>query len=319
MEIVIVDTISTDTLKASASKLDFWFYGEHGAKYILYEQRIMGLPSQVLLKDIHNHPKMVVTKSCRKMDQHRVPRSRGSIAEIRHILEYLEQLKQGYALIHAATITNGKKTLLLAAYPNVGKTSTCNQLLSTTNGWKYISDDTVSIHESGRAFLTSFPSAIGYYDFLQYVKPQNVGGWRNYGKLYLRARLHESCELTKHIISPPLLELSKLHTTAKYADITDVCCLEIGSKSIRRITMQDILMRIANINRYSLPQIDQNPMIKAYEYFNPLTFNIAAQLSLERENLYRFLSSIKKRNGGFYALACNDWNWKELLEEAEII
>jgi hypothetical protein len=245
------------------------------------------------------------------MDKIYVPRSRRSIAELEYMIKRIELINQGYASIHASCISNDISNILLPAYPNVGKTLSCLQLLE--KGYKYLSDDTVKVDTKGDAYLTSFPSAVGYYDFLRFINPKSIGWWRF--KLFtLKSRLMQTNKVIERMLNPPLIELGKLYETKEETSINKICILEIAPKKIEKIDRDLMLEKITKINQYCLPRVSNNPVIQAYAYFND-DFSASEIEQKEKGNLRMFLSNCDE----FYSLACNDWNWLKLFKEVGIV
>lgn len=305
------DFLDTKIEKNSCSRVDYWFYGRQNEKFLYYEDTFFGLKNKILLKNLENDPELTVSDSCLLMDKVYPPRSRRSIAELYGMIERIELINQGYAVIHASCVSNGINNLLLPAYPNVGKTLSCMQLLS--NGYKYLSDDTIKVDTEGNAYLTSFPSAVGYYDFLRFIEPKSIGKIK-FAKFMLRSRLMKTNKLIERLLSPPLLELGKLYGTKEQTKPNKVCILEIAPKKIEKIDRDLMLERITKINQYCLPCVSTNPVIQAYAYFND-SFSAYGIEKKEKANLEKFLSHCDD----FYSLACNDWNWLKLFKEVGLV
>ncbi len=65
--------------------------------------------------------------------------------------------------------------------------------------------------------------------------------------------------------------------------------------------------KITTINDYSLSRIN-NPFIFVYSYFNDSSVGEIERM--QKENPLGFLEGCR-----CYSLACNDWNWMELISE----
>lgn len=63
------------------------------------------------------------------------------------------QLPIGQSWLHASAVTNGDRTVVLAAWGGVGKTSSLLKLLETGR-WQYLSDDLAVIDEQGGVYRT---------------------------------------------------------------------------------------------------------------------------------------------------------------------
>lgn len=295
---------------SGCSRVDYWFYGRQNEKFLYYEDAFFGLKNKILLRNLGVNPELFVSDGCLTMDRIYAPRSRHSIAELRGAVKRVKLIEEGHALLHASCVSNDVNNLLLPAYPNVGKTLSCLQLLES--GYKYLSDDTVRINNGGIAYLTSFPSAVGYYDFLRFIKPSNIGKLK-FAKFSLRSRLMQTNKLVERMLKPPLIELGKIYGTKERTKVNKVCIIEIAPRRVEKISRKLMLEKITKINQYCLPRVSDNPVIQAYSYFND-SFSPYDIEQKEKENIKDFLSHCDE----FYSLSCNDWNWLRLFKEIGI-
>ena len=290
--------------KDGLSKLDFWFYGREGEEFVYFEDNLFGVKNKVLLKCLEGKTEIYATKSVLKIDRLYAPRSRGSLYDLINTVIRIKLIQKGCLNIHASCLAKNDSAILFAAFPNVGKTLTTLQLLK--EGFKYISDDTVLVDRNGNAYLTSFPSAIGYEDFLKFIKPADIGTWRYYRAL-IKGWIIKKSNILHRIMQPPLICLGDIFETVDKSKVDVVCTLEIGERRIEEVDKEYMVERITAINDYSLSRIN-NPFIFVYSYFN--NFSIAEIERKQRENLLEFLRGCK-----CYSLACNDWNWIALVKE----
>ena len=304
MKFEVVKTMDSD-YKRNCSRLDFWFYGRHNEDFIYFEDIFLGLKNQIYLKNLLGATELRVTKSCLWLDKFYPPRSRQSIQNLIVSIDRIHQIQEGKLYTHAACVSNDDTTILIVAYPNVGKTLSTLQFLK--EGWKYISDDTVLINNKGYAFLTAFASAIGYKDFLRFINPSDIGWWKFHQKLIM-AKIHHLNKAIERVTNPPLLKLADLYPTKKSAKVDVVVTIEIGPKRIKKMSLSEITEKITNINSYSLGRIN-NPLIWAYSYFND-SFSINKLENKEKANLMSFLENCDN----FYSLACNNWNWINMIK-----
>ena len=306
MKFEIVKTIDSD-YKQNSSRLDFWFYGQQNKNFVYFEDVFFGLKNQILLKNLLGETELKVTKSCLLLDKLYPPRSRQSIQNLIIAIDRIHQIQEGKLYTHAACVSNDDMTILIVAYPNVGKTLSTLQFLK--EGWKYISDDTVLIDNKGYAFLTPFAAAIGYKDFLRFIKPSDVGRRKYYQKL-IKAKINQLNKAIERITKPPTLNLAELYPTKDKGKVDIVATIEIGPEKIKKISLSEITERITNINSYSIGRIS-NPLIWVYSYFNN-SFSVNKIEDNEKVNLTSFLENC---NGEFYSLACNNWNWVKIFKK----
>ena len=306
---IVINVGDFDFQKNNLSKLDFWYYGKDGGDFVYYEDKILFMSDRILLKNLSGKTELYVSHGSLKMDRLYTPRSRGSIRKLIDAIIQIKQIEHGCLSIHASCLSRNGEAVLLAAFPNVGKTLSAHQLLK--EGFEYLSDDTILVDSRGMAYLTSFPSAVGYYDFLRFIKPSDIGVLR-YGLYFIKSWIMHKNKLLNRILKPPHIALGDLYKTVNKSKVKVVCTLEIGPKAIKRVDEEYIFKKIKAINEYCLPRFYNNPFIKVYDYFNlGYVDSIKEQ---ENANLLDFLSGCE-----CYCLACNDWNWKSLLSEIGIV
>ena len=300
------------SIKNGCRRIDFWFYGRENEDFIYYEDTFFGLKNQILLRHLigKKEAELWFSKSCLWIDRFYPPRSRGSIENIVEVIRKIKMIERGETYIHAACVEKDGEGILMAAFPNVGKTLSCLQLMKA--GWRYLSDDTIRIDQGGWAHFTSFPSAIGYRDFLKFVNPSDIGKWKYISNL-LKAKLYESNKGLQKIFKPPLICLGDLTHKREKTKIKTVLVLDIGPERIEPLDKDQMLDKIKKINSYCLPDLN-NPLILAYSYFND-SFSIASIKKKEVEIISSFLNECKE----FYALSCKDWNWIEMFKKGGIL
>ncbi|CAD7769554.1 hypothetical protein AIOGIFDO_00636 [Candidatus Methanoperedenaceae archaeon GB37] len=293
-----------DFSKEGLSRLDFWFYGKEGGNFVHFEDNFFGMKNKVLLKNLEGQTEVFCNKSVLRLDRFYPPRSRKSFKDLIDTIIRIKQIKKGYLNIHASCLSRDGSAILFAAFPNVGKTLSTLQLLK--KGFKYLSDDTVLVDRNGKAYLTSFPSAIGYEDFLKFINPTDIRT-RKYYKTLVKDWLIKHSNILNRVMQPPLICLGDLFETVDESKVDVVCTLEIGERKIREVDKEYMAEKITTINDYSLSRIN-NPFIFVYSYFNDSSVGEIERM--QKENLLGFLEGCR-----CYSLACNDWNWMELISE----
>ena len=302
VDINVVNSINSN-IKHNCSRLDLWFYGRQNKDFIYFEDTIFGLKNQILLENLLDEPEITISKSCLWVDKFYAPRSRSSIQNLIDSITRIKQIQNGYLSIHAACVSNDEHTILIPAYPNVGKTLSCLQLLK--EGYRYISDDTVLVDKNGCAYLATFSSAISYKDFLKFISSSGIGVLKYYQTL-LKAKIYE---INKRIIQQPKISLAEIFPVKTKTKVDTIATVEIGPKHIEKIDMFDMTTKIMNINNYSLSKLN-NPLVGAYSYFNN-EFNVEEIENINWINLFDFVESCDE----YYNLSCNDKNWMKLFEE----
>lgn len=300
-----------ELFKTDSSILDHWFYGKHGKDSIYFEDTFLGLKNKLLIEGLQTNTVTIHSNdNVHRLDKIYAPRSRKSYANLIQNIGRIQLIESNRIPIHAATLSNGNIGLMLPAFPNVGKSLSTLELMS--HGWKYLSDDTVHVDAKGNAYLTEFPSAVGYKDFFKYPVSKNVGN-KPHLKFTIYNRIRDSNKILERLIKPPLISLCSMAKTAPKAKINIVCTLEIGEYNIEPISFDEMYNSILKSNRYSLGLID-NPLIQAYAYFNP-NFSLESIEQKQRDILKQFLL----QGNTFYRLSCKNWDWGELFKELDLI
>lgn len=308
----LVDNINIP--KKNMSRLDYWFYGKEAEECVLFEDTFLGLKNQMLIQNIEQNTekttKITFNKEVIKLDKYYPPRSRKSLNDLINSITELKLIEKGYTHIHASCLSKNGKALVFAAYPNVGKTLSTLQLLK--QGYKYMSDDTILVDRNGNAYLTGFPSAIGYNDFLKFINPEDIGKSKYY-KILIRTKIMDSNKLVNRLVKPPLISLGNIFKTTEKSKVTTLCTLEIAPEKIVKPNRDEMVEKVTNINNYSLSRLN-NPFIWVYSYYNK-NFSVQKYEELEKENLRIFLNNFDN----YFSLACNNWNWLEIFKKYKII
>ncbi|MCD6477533.1 MAG: hypothetical protein J7K87_00855 [Candidatus Aenigmarchaeota archaeon] len=296
--------------KEGLSRLDFWFYGKEGGDFVYYEDTFFGVKNKVLLKNLNGQTEVLCNKSVLRLDRFYPPRSRRSFNDLVGTIIRIKLIKNGYLNIHAACLSKDGTTILLAAFPQTGKTLSALQLLK--EGFKYISEDTVLIDSKGNAYFTPTISAI-HYDFLKFMDRRKIGFWKYY-KILLKTWIIKKSEFMNRILEPPKINLLEMvnNEPIRKSKVKIACTLEIGDRRIEEVDKETLAKKILAINRYSLPRIVTSPFIWAYSYFND--FDITEIEEMERRNLLNFLEGCECFN-----LACNDKNWISLFKDMGVV
>lgn len=290
--------------KEGLDRIDRWFYGKEGEDLIYYEDIIFGMKEKVLIKNINSIPtEIYATPSILRINH----RSRGSLSDIINIIVDLKLLEKGYMTIHAACLSKDDSAILLAAFPNVGKTLCTLYLLK--NGFKYLFDDTGFIDDKGMAYCNPFISTIGYHDFVKFINPTDVGHLK-YLKIALTGYPLSKSKVIGRIFEPPKIDLLKIegHELAEKSHVDSVCILEIGDRKVREMDKEELARKILIANEYSLPRAIRNPFMLAYSYFNDFSFEEMRRK--EMDILLKFLD-----NCNCYELSCKERDWFSVIKE----
>jgi len=293
--------------KEGLTRLDFWFYGKEGEDFVYYEDNSLGVNDKVLLKNLKGKTEIYMTKSSVIMDKFYVPRSRGGLRELINAIIQVKLIMGGYLFIHAACLAKDNGAILLASFPNTGKTLSTLQLLG--EGYKYISEDTVLVHRDGYAYFSPTNFTV-HLDSLKFIDKECVGIFKFY-KLMTKTWIMKKIKFLGRILTPPKIGFYNVvcpNNMVTSAKVRVACCLEIGKREIKRVDKKLLANKILAINRYSIPRFDVNPFMWVYSYFNDSGIN--KLLKSEKNNLLNFL-----RDCDCYILSCEDRNWTPLIKK----
>jgi len=308
-DIVILEKSKIQLRKNKLKRIDWWFFGENNGKAVYFDDTFLGLRNIIVLKNLYEKTTTIVfNKNVRLLDKFYPPRSRKSIKDLIDAVISIKQLQKGIIPIHAACLAspNGDEAILLAGYPNIGKTLATLQFLE--RGYRHLSDDVILVDSDGVAYKNAFPSAVGYEDFLRYATPKEIGRFKYYS-FYLKGYPMAKSKILNRLIRPPLIDLSTLTRvkTADKATVKTVYIIENGENCIEKLSTNEAHNLISNINRYCIGEIN-NPVIDTYNYFNP-----SRVFWIEQEK-QKILSEFL-RNKPCYRVSCNDFNWWKILNE----
>ena len=299
-----------DFSRERLSRLDFWFYGKEGGNFVYFEDRIFGVKNKILLKNLNGQTEVFCNKSVLMLDRFYPPRSRKSFNDLIDTIIRIKQIQKGYLNIHAACLSKDSSAILLAAFPQMGKTLSSLYLLKA--GFKYISDDTVLVDSDGWAYFSPAPSPI-HPDFLEFIDKNQIKRWQYY-KIRFKNALIKKSSFLRRIVEPPKISLLDIRNNegVDRSKVDVACCLEVGERRLKKVDKEFLAKQIMTINRYSMERIDRNPFILVYSYFND--FDMEKILKLERDNLLSFLEDCS-----CFSLACDDKNWISLFREMGVV
>ena len=290
--------------KSGLSRHDLWFYGKEGEDFVYYEDKLFGVKDRILVQNIRGTPTEIqASKSVLRIS----PRSRGSISDLIETILDLKLLNAGYSTVHAACLSKNNSGILLAAFPNVGKTLSTLYLLQ--QGFGYLYDDTGIIDKDGYAYSYPSTSAIGYQDFLKFVTPRDIGRW-NYYKTLTKGYIIRKSKIIERLFKPPQIDLLaiKEYEVINKSKVKFVCVLEIAEKKVKQIEKDKLITKIMAINSYSLPKVTKNPFMWVYAYFNNL--DLSRIREREKEILSNFLDHCK-----CFIISCNMRDWVHVIGE----
>jgi hypothetical protein len=284
------------------SRHDLWFYGAEGLDLVYYEDEIFGREDRLLLKGLFEDTTVIRANTVDRL----TPRSRGSVSDLLEIVLDYKFIQRGYTTLHSASLSKDGKAILLAGFPNVGKTLSTLYLLK--QGFSYMGDDNGFICEDGTALAYPSTSSIGYHDFLKFIDPADLGRVAYYRHL---ARVWPmQNKVVERLFDYPEIYLPDIGTYSQgdTAETAIACCLEIGERGVESVVTGDLTRKILTSTDYSRPRIWQNPFMWVHAYFNDLDFDGVRRH--EREIVEQFLSETSG-----YVLACQQRDWDTVLDE----
>jgi len=282
---------------------DNWFYGAEGRDLVYYEDRLLGMNDRVLVEGLQaNTTEVTATPSVHRI----TPGSRGSYSDlVEDVIDY-KCVQRGYTTLHSGTLAKDGKAILLAGFPNVGKSLCTLALLQ--QGFEYMGDDNGLVSENGEVFAYPSISAIGYHDFIDFIDPEDIGR-REYYQYLLRVWPMQN-KVVERLFDYPEVYMPDLgsFTQGERAEGRAVCCLEIGDTKIEDVDRDDMVRKLIASTDYSRPRIWQNPFVQVLEYFTDL--DLPGIRERERAIIHNFLE-----NADTYALACPQANWDQMYDE----
>ncbi|RLI75712.1 hypothetical protein DRO97_02660 [Archaeoglobales archaeon] len=283
---IVIDVKNVDLCTHEYNRYDLWFYGTKNTVY--YKDDVFWLKDRVLFTENINKTYIIFSKDSLKLNR----ASRGPIYDlIETVIEY-KLLNHNMMTIHGAAIAKDDNCVILAGYPNIGKTLFTLNLLN--RGYSYMADDTSLISTDGTVYAYPTYSSIGYHDFLSFIKPSDIG-YLNYLKYLPKTWFLSKFKLAEKFFNYPEVFLpeilgSKIKDKAKCKLI---CLLGIGKTKIEELSIDEAVDKIMIINKYSMPQIIDNPVLQTYFYVNGM--DIFSIVEKQRKIIRNFLKDVKIR------------------------
>lgn len=276
LSIRIVSSINLDTKKLTRIGSNYFGIENRGFVY----RKIRGFPfrSEIMLKDIFGKTLLMMTKGyyITRLPLDLSPLLTGSslITKILHV----KLLLKGLTFLHSACISfkNRNEGILLAAYPDIGKTTTT--LLALKTGlFDYLSDDMVIVDHNGTVW--SYPTKISFKS----LKFANFGSvkmniWRRIGfNLVHRVPYPFSVYM-------PSLDLIDTHEVVPVKDKTIVkyiFVLEYGKDCCEQLTKEQCFRKLWLNNQRQYSYVYD--LLNIYAYLNN-NFDLG-ELSTREKNI----------------------------------
>lgn len=178
-------------------------------------------------------------------------------------------LSEGITPVHASAVAGGNdKGVLFIAPPNTGKTLTAVELV-LKHGFFFLSEDMV-LFDGNELIGVPATATIRYYPELVRSKSLRV-------KNKIADIFPPFAPLVDDAV--PAYKLLKEHIKKRVRPDT-IVFLETGAERVHEVSSEEASRALWNANRYEL-DYPNNPLIRAYEYFNE-TFSVEALLDVER-------------------------------------
>lgn len=299
-DIRVETEVDIDVDTADLQRHDLWFYGADGRDLVYYEDTLFGRPDRVLLEGLREETTTIRANTVDRV----TPRSRGSVADLLEVVVDYKLIQRGYTTLHAGALSRNGQAILLAGFPNVGKTLSTLSLLE--QGFSYLGDDNSIVCEDGTVFAYPATSSIGYRDFRHFFGPEKFGRVAYYARL---ARLFPMrFALAERVLEYPSVYLPDIEgvTQTDSAESAVACTLEIGPRETESLSVENLARKILTSTDYSRPRLWQHPFIWVAAYFTDL--EVDAVRAEERRIVDEFLSETE-----CYRLACDEWDWDDVL------
>jgi len=290
IEIKLMKDVNINT--SDYNRYDLWFYTNDNQVY--YRDDVLWLKDRLAFTKYKNTIYISFTKDTLKLNR----ASRGSIYDlIETTIEY-KLLNHDMITIHGASIAKGDKCVILAGYPNIGKTLFTLNLLN--KGYSYMADDTSLISSDGSVYAYPTYSSIGYHDFLNFIKPSDIG-YFNYIRYLPKTWLLSKFKLAEKFLDYPEIFLPELrgYKIKDKAKCKVVCLLSIGNTKINKLSISEAVRKLMIINKYSMPQIIDNPVLQTYHYVNNLNIYSVA------DQQHKILTKFIKNTDTIYEISVN--------------
>jgi|Deesub1362A_J573_1020465.scaffolds.fasta_scaffold00432_14 hypothetical protein len=192
-------------------------------------------------------------------------------------------LQRGYAPLHCSAFRKGDSTVLVFAPPNTGKTL-CTMVACMEYGAEFLAED-LAITNGEKAYSVPWTSTFRYYSTL---------GKRPVSRIFNTfSRLFPPLELLPIYKPKPVSAYLDGEKIVESSKITHLIILERGSTLVQKETPEEAYRKILNLNHYEFNYF-KNPLIIAYEFFNP-SLNIAAAYMAEKNILKKLINNVDER------------------------
>ena len=241
-----------DTTKYA--KLGLKFFGGNDTLYLEYP--FYGKPIQkVLIKNLQG-----------KKTEFFFTKLTHSIFGVSGMLDFILQVKlleKGYTFVHAGGVTKGKKAIVIAAWSEMGKSSTIFGLSNQKFGG--LGYDTVIIGNERKVF--SFPEQAGIYFHSKNIKNIRLS-LAGKAKLFVKYIISKLPPLYLYIDPNLRIDLSKLLPIEKSGDLDKVYFLEWG-EGHEKIDKETAINKAISSTVHSLfGNFFARETFQAYSYLN---------------------------------------------------
>jgi len=238
-------------LETPKNSIDVGYYkGNKG--WVMLDRKIGRFKFRLLLEDLEGQTKIKIEKKFAMLFKLQI----GRLSNLYTVLDAVVGLKllmKGYCLLHASCLDINGKGHLFIGFSDSGKTYTVMKHLKKG---KYVSDDVVIVNSSGKILGIQSPICKTRIPILP---------------MYFRSL----------VTSNPLLR-------GKVADFTYARKLFfLDNSTIRKIDKEEALRRMLCVNHENFYYYSE-PLIHAYEYFNP-DFSLHTLMRIEEAILRRFV------------------------------
>jgi len=284
----LLDNYNLDNFKKVG---DSFFYNAHDDEFIS-KLNWMGFKWNFLVKGLlqKNPISLVLDQGFLEKFWLRPPFMKVNI--LLRIFIHLQLLSKHLTFIHSASIVKNENCIIIPAFSNTGKTSTCLDFVTKRNGL-IMSDDTVIVNDSGYCFAYPSPLSISlatYRSFSNFLSSSSING----SKLYLMDLFSKIIPppLTNNQISLPLENLIDNYSIPKKSRINAICMIQDGEGKVEELDPYVAAKKILSLARSEFFW-RTHPIIQSYSYCNP-SFDIASIETREDDIINSLVSNIDK-------------------------
>lgn len=257
-------------------------YGAENAEEVYFERPLgFRLSAKLHCKNLMTNPQIRVNRAYYKLIRFKIDNTYPPGVHLADILSLL-LLKNNYIPLHCAAISSNDEGIMLAAPPDIGKSTT--SMLAVKRGYGFLSED-IAIAD----------------DKYIYSNPQTTTFYHTPGIKTNRSLRHKLIRFTdtnipilSYFVTPQAARIYEIMKDIKIdvkVPIKYIFILDKGKDTLREVDSKEALRRILTINRNEF-SYHKNTLLFAYSYFNR-SLDINALMRKEEKLIENITSKVK--------------------------